>query len=161
MRPVLKDPRGFTLIEAISAIVIMTIVSALAGMGLIQIANGYAFAKKNAVIAQRAQIALTRLSKELSALQSVSASPTPTSTSLTYVRNGAAHAIAWTGVNQPLTLDGDILIDKVQNFSLTYYNKYNDSSPTTYSSATAIIQITLELLGGNDTTLVFTDRVAI
>jgi len=150
------------MIEAISAIVIMTIISVLAGMGLIQIANGYAFAKKNAVIAQQAQIALTRLSKELSALQYVSESPAPTSTSLTYVRDGATHTIAWAGVKQqPLTLDGDILIDKVENFSLTYYNKYNDPSPTTYSSATAIIQITLELKAGADTTVAFTDRVAI
>lgn len=161
MRVALRNPHGFTLIEAISAIVIITIISVLAGMGLIQIASGYAFAKKNAVIAQQAQIALTRLSKELSALQSVSESPAPTSASLTYVREGVSHTLAWTGTDQPLTLDGDILVDKVKSFSLTYYNKYNDSSPTTYSSATVIIQMTLELQAGDDTTVAFTDRVAI
>ncbi len=68
----ISDKNGFTLIELVTVIIIAAILSAIAGMGLVQIANGYVFARKNAAVAQQAQIALTRLVKELSEMRSVS-----------------------------------------------------------------------------------------
>ena len=155
-----KDLKGFTLIEVIMAIVIISIISVLAGMGLVQISNGYVFARKNAVAAQQAQIALTRLTKEFSAIQSVSSA---TASSITYARAGSSHTITWTAANQPITLDGDILIDKVQNFRLTYYN-YNTTysgAAASYSTATYLVEMTITINVYADTPLTFVDRVAI
>jgi hypothetical protein len=115
------------------------------------------FARKNAVAAQQAQIALTRLTKEFSAIQSVSSA---TASSIMYARAGSSHTITWTAVNQPITLDGDILIDKVQNFSLTYYNTYSGAA-SSYSTATGLVEMTITINVYADTPLTFVDRVAI
>ena len=87
------NKKGFTLIELTTAIVIVSILSVMARMGLVQIANGYLFARKNAVAAEQAQIALARVVKELSAVQTISLPAT--ATSLTYTRAGASHTLAW------------------------------------------------------------------
>jgi prepilin-type N-terminal cleavage/methylation domain-containing protein len=154
---IICNKKGFTLIELTTAIVIVSILSVMAGMGLVQIANGYAFARKNAVAAEQTQIALTRVAKELSAIQAIS-SATPTS--LTYMRAGASHTLAWTSADQPLTLDLDTLIDKVQSFSLTYRNTYG-AAASSYSSSTAVIELTFQIKVYNDILLTFVQRVTI
>jgi len=156
------NKKGFTMIELITALVIVSIISVMAGMGLVQIANAYLLAKKSTVSAQQAQIVLTRLSKELAAIETISSSST--ATTLIYSRAGASHTLAWTAVDQPLTLDGDTLIDKVQAFSLNYYI-YNYTNQTftsgSYSSATAMIELTFQLKGYSDIPLTFVKRVVI
>ena len=156
--------KGFTMIEMVSAIVIISIIGVMAGMGLIRIANAYMLAKKSTVAAQQAQIALARLDKELADIETISAA---TATAITYKRiyKGSGppeqtHTLAWTGADQPLTLDGDALIDKVQAFSLTYHNSYN-AAAASYSGATAVIELTFQLKGYSDTPLVFVKRLPI
>jgi len=149
--------KGFTLIELVTVIVIIAIVGTMAGMGLIQIANGYAMAKKSAVLAQQAQIALTRTAKEFSGIQSIS-SAAPAS--ITYTRSGVSHTLSWTGTDQPLTLDDDTLIDKVQTFTLTYHNAYN-ASASSYSSATAVIELTFQLKNADGSLQTFVQRTAL
>jgi prepilin-type N-terminal cleavage/methylation domain-containing protein len=155
------NKKGFTLIELTTAIVIVSIISVIAGMGLVQIANGYAFARKNAVAAEQAQIALARVAKELSAVQAIS---TATATSLTYTRAGASHTLSWTTTDQPLALDGDTLIDKVQSFSVDYHD-YDYLTRTytkqPYSSVTAMIELTFDIKVHYDILLRFVQRVAI
>lgn len=157
LRTKLKN-KGFTLIELTTTIVIVAIISVMAGMGLVQIANGYAFARKNAIAAEQAQSALARVAKELSAVQAISAA---TLTSLTYTRDGASHTLAWAAADQPLTLDGDTLIDKVQSFSLTYRNTYDAVLPSPYTPSTAVIELTFIIKVYNDILLTFVQRVVI
>jgi len=154
---IIRNKKGFTLIELTTAIVIVSILSVMAGMGLVQIANGYAFARKNAVAAEQAQIALARVAKELSAVQTISAA---TATSIAYTRAGASHTLAWSSADQPLTLDGDTLIDKVQSFSLTYRNTYGEN-PLSYSSSTAVIELRLDIKVYSDIPLSFVQRMTI
>jgi len=98
MKKAFRNQCGFTFIEVIMAIVIVSIISVLAGMGLIQITNAYVFAKKNAVAAEQAQIALTRLTKELSAIQSIDHNaPATSATSIKYMRAGIWHTLTWGG----------------------------------------------------------------
>jgi len=145
------------MIELITAMVIISIVSVMAGMGLVQIGNAYLLAKKSTVAAQQAQIALTRLGKELAAINTISSA---TATALAYSRAGVSHTLAWAALDQPLTLDGDTLIDKVQAFSLTYHNTYA-AAASSYSSATEVIELTFELKGYSNIPLIFVKRVAI
>jgi prepilin-type N-terminal cleavage/methylation domain-containing protein len=155
------NKKGFTMIELVTVIVIISIVGVMAGMGLVQIANAYLLAKKSTVAAQQAQIALTRLGKELAAVYTIDPAQT-TATSLRYKLIGDTNwrRLTWTAADQPLTLDGDTLIDKVQAFSLTYHNTYSTSA-TFYSSATAVIELTFQLRGYGDTPLIFVKRTAI
>jgi prepilin-type N-terminal cleavage/methylation domain-containing protein len=163
MKKHIQNQSGFTFIEVVMAIVIVSIVSVMAGMGLVQITNAYVFAKKNAVAAEQAQVTLTRLTKEFSAIQSISAA---TAASITYTRSGTSHTLSWAGANQPILLDGDILMDKVTSFNLSYYNINTVSPPFTLSlvainQRTAVIQITLTINVYGDTPLIFIDRVVI
>jgi prepilin-type N-terminal cleavage/methylation domain-containing protein len=163
MKRPFQNQCGFTLIEVIMTIVIISIISVLAGMGLVQITNAYIFAKKNAAAAEQAQITLTRLTKEFSAIQSISAA---TAASMTYTRSGVSHTITWSGANQPILLDGDILMDKVNSFNLSYYNINTVSPPFTLSlvalnQRTAVIQMTITINVYADTPLTFIDRVVI
>ena len=152
---------GLTLIELISVIMIVAILSVIAGMGLVQISNGYVFAKKNAVASQQAQVAMTRLIKELSSIQAISAA---TATSITYTRAGTSHTLSWTAANQPVTLDGDALMDKVQSFSLTYLN-YNYATraftASSYAASTAMVEMTVTIHVYADIPLTFVERVVI
>lgn len=163
----MPDSKGFTLIELVTVIIIAAILSAVAGMGLVQIANGYVFARKNAAAAQQTQVALARLVKELSEIRSVSSAA---ATALTYQRANDAtglpetHRLSWAGADLPILLDGDELVGKVRSFSLTYYN-YNygtrafTASP--YSASTMVIEMMVQLTGYNETPLVFIEKVVI
>jgi hypothetical protein len=151
------------------AIVIVSIISVLAGMGLVQITNAYVFAKKNAVAAEQAQITLTRLTKEFSAIQSISPAPATSATSITYKRSGTGtwHTLTWAGADQPIMLDGDILMDKVNSFRLFYYNidtlvtPFRLSKQASIGQNTAVIQMTITVNVYADTPLTFVDRVVI
>jgi prepilin-type N-terminal cleavage/methylation domain-containing protein len=159
----IPDSKGFTLIELVTVIMIAAILSAVAGMGLVQIANGYVFARENAAAAQKAQVALARLARELSSIKSISSA---TAASLTYQRENDAthlietHTLSWAGADQPITLDGDALVDKVRSLSLTYRDAYNKPA-SAYSSATEVIELTFTLKGYDGTPLTFIERVVI
>ena len=72
LMPRLKsDEKGFTLIEVIVTLVLVGITTALAGMWIVSVANGYVFTKMNANTVQKAQLAVTRLAKEFAAIKSV------------------------------------------------------------------------------------------
>ena len=160
------NKKGFTMIELITGIVIVSIISVMAGMGLVQITNAYMLAKKSTVSAQQAQITLTRLAKELAAIHTIDPAQT-TATSLRYKHIGDTNwrKVAWTSADQPLTLNideinNDTLIDKVQAFSLTYRNTYS-AAASSYSPATEVIELTFELKGYSNIPLIFVKRVAI
>ena len=60
------EQKGFTLLEIVVCIAVATIVTVVVGKGLVEMASGYIFARKNALITQHGQIAMTRLKKEFS-----------------------------------------------------------------------------------------------
>lgn len=65
MKSISKDTRGVTLIEVIVALVILGALGVLSTMALTKMAESYLWAKDNAHLAQKAQVALTRISAEL------------------------------------------------------------------------------------------------
>jgi prepilin-type N-terminal cleavage/methylation domain-containing protein len=74
----LSNEKAFTLIEVIVSLVLAGIMAAVVGLGLVKIAQSYIFAKQNSETVQKAQIAMTRIVKELGA-----AEPSGTSTAIT------------------------------------------------------------------------------
>ena len=83
MRIRMLNEKAFTLIEVIVSLVLIGIMAAIAGMGLMRIAEGYVFAKQNAETAQKAQIAIARIVKELSYATIINATPTVSSVNYT------------------------------------------------------------------------------
>lgn len=155
----IRNHRGFTLIEVIVSIIVVSIISLIAGMSFYQITRGYVFYRDNSEIAQQAQIAMTRLKKEISSIKSVNIA---TATSIKYKRSSDAtgtplRSISWAGGNNPLLLDSYTLISPVTVFSLVYYDSYNTTA--TYTSKTMMIEINLQLEGAENTPMDFVDRV--
>jgi len=162
---------GFTLLEIIISVVVMSIIAVIAGVGLVQISKGYVFSKKNAVTTQQGQIAMARLKKEISNIQSVTSG---SASSLTYRRCSDNSppcgtlkdvTISWAGGNGPLLIDGDTLVGPVTLFNLTYYyysptsSIISSSSSYSNTNSISIIEITLQLIAAEGTVIEITDGV--
>jgi hypothetical protein len=161
MRNVLNDIRAFTLLEIILAIAATAVIATVAGTGLVEITKGYIFSKKNAFIAQQGQIAVERLKKELSNMKWVNGMPTATSIQFVRGLDGTTNTISWAGGSNPLLIGSatlDTLIAPVNSFNLNFYDSYNSAS-SPYSSTTSMIEVTLQLKGAENATIIFNDRV--
>jgi len=156
------DKKGFTLIEVIVTLVLVSITAAMAGMWIVSVANGYIFAKMNMNTTQKAQLAMTRLVKEFRAISAVTAA---SANSITYTRTDVASGSVTRTVllsGSVLQLNGNTLTDGVSAFTLAYCNNVDSTGcPSTWTAATSrFIEITLTLTGANNTTSTFTQRVA-
>jgi prepilin-type N-terminal cleavage/methylation domain-containing protein len=118
---------GFTLFEIIISLVILGIMAAVAGMGIVTGVKGYVFTRENAHLSQKSTLAMSRINRELLEIIDVDAANV-NADSLVY-RNSRG----WTAmgkVNQTLKLrngmslpdptNGDVLIDNVATFTLSY-----------------------------------------
>jgi prepilin-type N-terminal cleavage/methylation domain-containing protein len=167
MHRLMFNKKGFTLIEVIVSLVLIGIMAAIAGMGLVKISEGYVFAKQNAETAQKAQIAIARIVKELGAATVINASPAPTGTLVNYTR--AESSISPTPVTNNIMLSGSTvkiglvgaettLIGGVTGFTLAYYNAAGGSTAT--AADIRRIDVTLTLSGANNTSMPF-DKISV
>ncbi len=67
----LKKNKGFTLIELIAGLVLFGILTSFVGIGLVDIVKSYTFSQENNELAQKAQLALTRIKLELVSLSDI------------------------------------------------------------------------------------------
>jgi prepilin-type N-terminal cleavage/methylation domain-containing protein len=152
------EKRGFTLIELVTAIVVIAILSAFTGMGFVYMVRGYVVAKKNADTVQNAEIILARLAKELKSTTSITSG---NQISLTFLSKSTSQSIflSWDN-NQNISLDQDVLASKVAAFNLKYYDKYDDAGGDNYlPSSTALIRITVGLTDADNHISTFEERV--
>ena len=95
---IMKKQSGFTLFEIIITLILVGIVSAVAGLGIVSFVEGYLFVKDNSIVAGKAQVALARITRELIDLHSI---PSPTSnaatTSITFDKVSGATSIGLGG----------------------------------------------------------------
>jgi len=162
-----SDEKGFTLIEVIVTLVLVGITTALAGMWIVSVANGYVFAKMNANTVQKGQLAMARLTKEFSAMEPQSVTG-ESATGITFNRVDIDNTgipivvpITVSGSGDQLLLNGNPLTDSVSTFNLNYCNN-NFPTPTcssSWSATTRIIEVTLRLKGANNTTSEFKTHV--
>ncbi len=124
---------GFTLIELIASMVIFALMLTLAGMGIVMAAKGYMITKESAHMAQKAQLAMARLNRELleitDIVKTVTTQPDPY---IIYDHIEGRRAIAKGGSQIKMFFNvadsslpdfgvGDILIDDVKQFTLIYH----------------------------------------
>ena len=128
----MKNNAGFTLIEIIAVLVLVGILSAMAGFGLVQGVEGYLFAKNNAATTQKAQLALERISRELAELSAIDS--TSSGTAIIFSNPAGSRKIGLAGstikwaAGSTLLPVGDILIEDVygtNGFTVKYYDANN------------------------------------
>ena len=162
------NENGFTLIEVIASMVLMGILVAIVGLGLVQISKGYIFAKQNSETVQKAQIAVARIVKELGAATIINS--TTTTPSVNYTRPESATST--TSVTNNITLSGSTvkigspgsettLIDNVTAFTLAYVDAAGAAFTPVAATLPNIrrIDVTLRVTGADNQTSEFTNSI--
>ncbi|MEW6221063.1 MAG: type II secretion system protein [Thermodesulfobacteriota bacterium] len=108
---------GFSLIEVIAVLLLLGVLSAFAGMGIVSGVNAVQSAKETVDLAQRAQFALTRLSREMLELGALTSGPAPP---IVYQNFSGTHTLTHDVNLKTLALDNDLLLDRVNAFVLVY-----------------------------------------
>ncbi len=133
---------GFTLIEIIAVLILIGLLTALAGSGLVSVVQGYLFAQESTSLSQKAQLGLTRLTKEFRLCYDCD-DDTP------YEFTNSLGERTLTLKGQEVRINGDILVDQVEGFELT-----------TNTTNNKMIEITLELGHRQaDSSLTFTTSI--
>ncbi|MGD0278174.1 MAG: type II secretion system protein [Smithella sp.] len=137
--------KGFTLIEVIATLVIVGILAALAGFGIVEAVKGYMTVKQNSTGTQKAQLAMSRIDRELIEMTALSSAANSTSLPIQNVTQVDANlnlignrTVGFDSSTNTVRIalgsntlaSGDILIDNVKSFTFTYYQGSN--ALTTY-----------------------------
>jgi prepilin-type N-terminal cleavage/methylation domain-containing protein len=144
----IRNKRGFTLIEVIAVLVLVGIIAAVAGLGIVKVAEGYLFARLNAEAAQKTQIAIARITKELATATAVTAAG---ASSVTFTRPESpgssttyTNVIDFSGGAVRVNVNGAgarTLIDNATAFAL----EYRDASGTVTGVTANIRRIDFDL----------------
>ena len=133
---------GFTLIEIIVTMLLVGILAAVGGTAIGQAIKGYVEVKENSATTQKAQMAMSRVTREITEMMNVYSAASNTTLPLTgtgncysttdCVRtigldNGAVKIASGSGTT---LANGDILISNVGSFTLTYYNGAANATST-------------------------------
>ena len=172
----LSNEKAFTLIEVIVSLVLAGIMAAIVGLGLVKITQGYVFAKQNSETVQKAQIAMTRIVKELGAAEPQSGATAITAagtTSVSYTRRepigssifisntiSISGGYAYLNLNQ--TGNGTLINNVVTNSSsFAYFDAAGGSLsvPVAVPANIRRIDVTLRITGANNQTSDFTNSV--
>lgn len=97
---------GFTLIEMIASLAIVGILAAIAGIGLVQITEGFLLSHAAAESAQKAQLVMARMVKEFNYV--------------TDVAGGSSHSIAFDSYH------ADEAVDTIRSFSISWNGTVGD-----------------------------------
>ncbi|WDN87763.1 hypothetical protein BuS5_00731 [Desulfosarcina sp. BuS5] len=160
MLNVMKKESGFTLLEIILVLVIFSIIVAVAGLGIVTGTKGYVFARQNAHSAQKAQMALARITREFQELYNITAC---SGSSVSFESGDGEYIIGLDGSRIRIAAggstlaNGDILIDGIEanGFTLTFYkgdeiwNQGTDDIDSLTDISIQIDMIRNDVIGGS------------
>ena len=155
---------GFTLVEVIATIAIISVIGSIASRTIITALNGYTTSATRAQLHSELSIAMDRIDRELKRIPQKASygSIAPNITSVT------GTSIAWNG-NYSLSLSGPqlqmvdngaattVLLDNVTSFSIQAYNESNTALSATLSGTACdpirrvVVQITIQRSGITET----------
>jgi len=153
----LKNAKGFTLIEIIAALVMLGALGVAGTMALANVIEGYQWAKDNAHLSQKAQVALTRIATELNYATDVQITgntirydaeyPDDTTSAGNRIGLPGGQTVLRLSLDPPLG-QGYILADNVTDFAPSLSNNH-------------LIAIELRMQGVNGAEKTFTTSIAV
>lgn len=165
----IRSESGFTLIEAIVALILAGIMAAVAGIGLVYVVQGYLFTRANAATLQKGQIAMSRITLELKNISLVSSPSTATSVTFYSFKNDDDRKRSIRLNVDKIEITEDLEAGSPQYYTLTdqveantglefkYYEK--DLTTECYPPSAKIIQIKLRMVGADGSIMELVDRV--
>jgi len=149
---------GFTLIELIASLALLALLASIFGMGLVAAVESYDFTRGNTLVAQKGQMAMARMIRELTELTRVVSIHNDY---IVYERVDNTGATIWgiffdSSTRQVLLADnipestttaqGDVLVDGVDDWSLQcFLGSELQALPIDANSPLSTMQITLKL----------------
>ena len=170
---VIGSQAGFTLIEVIVSLVLLGILVSMGGMAIVQVVQGYSTTRENATITQQSQLAMSRITREIIEMINIPSDATATALPINNSNGNRTIGLDNGAVKMAFGTDtlanGDILIDKISAFTLTYYSR-DPSSGTVVTASTwpstndittlTAIDISMQINREGGGVLTFANRVA-
>ena len=164
--PLPRGADGFTFLEMIAALGLLALLTAIFGMGLVAAVQSYYFSRTNVEVAQKGELAMLRLSRELTELTDIRAIDTAGNASIIYERieddvAGQPQRVLMGVLYDPSTgtiqlydhlagavfpqTAGQTLTDDVRSFSLNFYQGDNTWLPQSDIRLLSTIRINLNM----------------
>ena len=158
---------GFTLIEMIAVLVIVGVLAAVAGMGIVKAAQAFAFNNEATALAQKAELTMERLRRSLENLTNIT-SASSSSIALQRLRGESiiSESYSLSGNNLIVNSSEDgagsnTLTDLVSSFSMAY--KLADNTEWTHGTHLledlARIEVSLVMSGPSGSSMTFANHV--
>ena len=119
---------GFTLIELVLTLVLVGVLTTVAGMALVTGLKGYMLARENDHLTQKVENAMARLYRELLELQDVAST---SGASITYQRSAGSYTVTFDEEAQVIKIGTDVLLDNVESFTLAFWQGEQPWNPDT------------------------------
>lgn len=184
----MKTEKGFTLVEMISVLIILGLVGAAGTMGFAEAVRGFIFAEDTINIADKAKVAIDRMSLELThiaynppashvlhdgSLTGTDGNPlvgyavtASSQNSITFNTDygqlrGSETGLTLALTGNQLTLDNEVLCDNVSGFTLSYLDSSDPpvASTTFTPLTTRSIEVTLVVQDFNNNDITFTTSI--
>lgn len=142
--------KGFTLLEMILVILILSIIIAMSSTLLTQGLNSFANSESIMSANWQGQIAMQRIVRDIMAVRSPSDITTATASNFSFTNtNNESISYSLSGNNLNLTLNGNsaILADSIQNLTFSYFDKSGSATATT--SLIRLVRVSFNVVQNN------------
>ncbi len=155
-------PGGFTLIELVVTLILVGIMATVGGFGIVQAIQGYMLTRDNAELSQKAQLAMTRINREIVEMTGFWANADATSLPVTNVQRdvilGLDSGTIRISPRGTALSAGDILVDNVNSFALAYWQGGTAWTNSDDIRLLSSIDVTLTMNRRGGGTMVFANR---
>jgi hypothetical protein len=162
---------GFSLVEVIASLLLMAIIGGIWGLGMVQVVDGFLHSQQSAEAFMKGQMGITRMVKELRMASQLETDPPPSADAIAFLRTDDGPTTRIRIDHDPSTgtvnLNGEVLVDEVRRFFLSYAEDYTEEPPpepgpaldASSASLVRLVNIRLDLDGPQETVIRLETRV--